>query len=172
MVEAHVLSGVRYQHGVALSAVRRAIDYLEKESGARHPLAEEQFQSDGISLFVDRLGHLVNISAPGQLAIREVLEALLKRVERDEQGLAIRLFPLSRRASAKAPAIEDSPRLVVIDPRVSFGRPVLVGTGVTTSTIAERFDAGESIEDLATDYGRSREEIEEALRCELMRDAA
>ena len=104
--------------------------------------------------------------------MRETLQALLKRVEQDEQGLAIRLFPFSRRASANAPAIEDSPKLVVIDPRVAFGRPVLVGTGVTTSTIAERFDAGESIEDLAADYGRSRGEIEEALRCELMRDAA
>ncbi len=39
-------------------------------------------------------------------------------------------------------------------------------------TVAERFDAGESIEDLAADYDRPREEIEEAIRCELTRDAA
>jgi uncharacterized protein (DUF433 family) len=55
---------------------------------------------------------------------------------------------------------------------VGFGRPVLLGTGVTTLSIAERFDAGESIEDLAADYGRPRGEIEEAIRCELTRDAA
>ena len=114
----------------------------------------------------------MNISAPGQLAMREILHALLRRVERDEHGLAIRLFPFSRRASVTAPPLAESPKLVVIDPRVAFGRPVLVGTGVTTSAIAERFDAGESIEELAADYGRSRQEIEEALRCELMRDAA
>ena len=47
MVEAHVLSGIRYQHGITLSAVRRAVGYLTKQFGSRHPLAEEQFETDG-----------------------------------------------------------------------------------------------------------------------------
>lgn len=171
MVEAHVLSAIRYQHGVALLAVRRAVEYLTREFGSRHPLAEEQFQTDGVSLFVERLG-LLNVSAPGQFAMREILVALLRRVERDERGLAIRLYPFSRRPAATLLALAESPRLVVIDPMVGFGRPVLSGTGVTTLSIAERFDAGESIKDLAADFGRPREEIEEAIRCELTRDAA
>lgn len=86
--------------------------------------------------------------------MREILVALLHRIERDERGLAIRLYPFSRRPAATPPALAESPRLVVIDPLVGFGRPVLSGTGVTTLSIAERFDAGESIEDLAADYGR------------------
>lgn len=171
MVEAHVLSAIRYQHGVSLPAVRRAVEYLTREFGSRHPLAEEQFQTDGVNLFVERLG-LLNVSAPGQFAICEILVALLRRIERDERGLAIRLYPFSRRPAATLPGLAESPRLVVIDPTVGFGRPVLSGTGVTTLSIAERFDAGESIEDLAADYGRPRGEIEEAIRCELTRDAA
>jgi uncharacterized protein (DUF433 family) len=55
----------------------------------------------------------------------------------------------------------------VIDPRIAFGRPVLVGTGIPTAVVAERYKAGESVDDLAGDYGRDRLEIEEALRCEL-----
>ena len=172
MVEAHVLSGIRYQHRVPLGAVRRALEYLARESASPRPLAEEQFQTDGVNLFVERLGHLVNISADGQLAMREILRALLRRIERDERGFAIRLYPFSRRPKLAPPLVDDSPKLVVIDPRVAFGRPVLVGSGVTTSAIAERFDAGESIEALAADYGRPRDEIEEAVRCELIRDAA
>ena len=172
MVEAHVLSGIRYQHRVPLGAVRRALEYLARESASPHPLAEEQFQTDGVNLFVERLGHLVNISADSQLAMREILRALLRRIERDERGFAIRLYPFSRRPKLAPPLVDDSPKLVVIDPRVAFGRPVLVGSGVTTSAIAERFDAGESIEALAADYGRPRDEIEEAVRCELIRDAA
>jgi uncharacterized protein (DUF433 family) len=173
MVEAHVLSAIRYHHRVPLAAVRRAVEYLTSEFDSHHPLAEEQFQTDGVNLFVERLG-LLNVSAPGQFAIPEILRALLKRIDRDNRGLAVRLYPFSRRpgAASGAPALEDSPRVVVIDPRVGFGRPVLRGTGVTTLSIAERFDAGESIEALAEDYGRSRQEIEEALRCELTRDAA
>jgi uncharacterized protein (DUF433 family) len=173
MVEAHVLSAIRYHHRVTLANVRRAVEYMMREFGSRHPLAEEQFQTDGVNLFVERLG-LLNVSAPGQFAMPEILRALLRRIERDERGLAIRLYPLSRRPAllAGTPALDASPRMIVIDPRVAFGRPVLSGTGVTTLSIAERFDAGESIQTLARDYGRPHEEIEEAIRCELTRDAA
>jgi uncharacterized protein (DUF433 family) len=171
MVEAHVLSAIRYHHGVPLPAVRRALEYLTREFDSRHPLAEEQFQTHGVSLFVERLG-LLNVSAPGQFAMPEILRALLRRIDRDERGLAVRLYPFSRRPAASVPALEESPRVVVIDPRVGFGRPIIRGSGVTTLAIAERFDAGESIEALAVDYGRSRQEIEEAIRCELTRDAA
>ena len=62
--------------------------------------------------------------------------------------------------------------MVVIDPDISFGRPVIAGTGITTSIIAERYKAGESIADLGHDYGRPRNEIEEAIRCELPAKAA
>jgi uncharacterized protein (DUF433 family) len=56
---------------------------------------------------------------------------------------------------------------VVIDPEVQFGRPVLVGTGIPTLVIADRCKAGESIAELARDYDRAEEEIQEAIRCEL-----
>ena len=171
MVEAHVLSAIRYHHGVSLAAARRAVEYVTREFGSRHPLAEEQFQTDGVNLFVDRLG-LLNVSAPGQYAMPDILRALLRRIDRDDRGLAVRLYPFSRRPTFQAPALAETPRVVVIDPHVSFGRPVLSGTGVTTQSIAERFDAGESIDALAADYARPHQEIEEALRCELVRDAA
>ena len=54
-----------------------------------------------------------------------------------------------------------------MDPRVQFGRPCLLGTGVPTDVIAERYKAGESIESLVEDYGQAREHIEEAIRYEL-----
>ena len=66
----------------------------------------------------------------------------------------------------------DEPKVIVIDPRLSFGRPVLAGTCIPTAIIAERYKAGESVDDLADDYGRKRLEIEEAIRCELAERAA
>ena len=53
-----------------------------------------------------------------------------------------------------------------------MGERVLVGTGIPTAIVAERYKAGESIDELAEDYGRSRNEIEEAIRCELWLEAA
>jgi uncharacterized protein (DUF433 family) len=160
MIEAHVLAVIRF-HGIALPRVRRAVEWLTKHYGSRHPLAEQPFETDGVNLFVRQLGgHLIDVTAPGQLAMPEMLRAYLRRIERDDQGLAIRLYPFTRPHNAEAP------RLVVIDPFLSFGRPVLVGHGVTTSTIKERWDAGDSFEVLADDYDLTIEEIEEALRCE------
>jgi uncharacterized protein (DUF433 family) len=50
--------------------------------------------------------------------------------------------------------------------------PTLVGTEIPTAVVAERYKAGESIDELAGDYGRSRKEIEEVIRCELWLEAA
>jgi hypothetical protein len=44
--------------------------------------------------------------------------------------------------------------------------------GIATDVIAQRYKAGESIAELADDYDRSQGEIEEAIRCELYREAA
>ncbi len=71
--------------------------------------------------------------------MRALLSAYLKRIERDDAGLAIRLFPFTPRLS------QDSPRLISIDPRVAFGRPVIAGTRIPTVEIAERYKAGDSI---------------------------
>lgn len=93
--------------------------------------------------------------------MREVLEASLKRIERDTAGIPIKLYPFTRSE------VHLAPKLVVIDPTLSFGRPVIAGTGLATEVIAERYKAGESVEDLVRDYGRPKAEIEEAIRCEL-----
>ena len=52
---------------------------------------------------------------------------------------------------------------MVIDPTVSFGRPVVAGSGITTSVLVQRVDAGESIEHLAHDYGIEPRLIEDAI---------
>ncbi len=166
LVEAHVLDAIRRAHGVALWRVRKALEYLKKELASKHPLAEQEFVTDRVDLFVEMFGQLVNISREGQLVIKDLIKAHLKRVERDTSGLPIRLYPFTRERKP------DEPKIIVIDPQISFGRPVLAGTGIATTIIAQRYKAGESIEELAEDYGRSRSEIEEAIRCELWLDAA
>ena len=62
--------------------------------------------------------------------------------------------------------------LIAIDPRVMFGRPVIAGTRIPTSAIAGQFYAADSYDTLIAEYGRSHEEIEEAIRYEEWRAAA
>ena len=167
LVEIHVLDAIRRKHEIPLEKVRTALNYLSKQFPSRHPLADQEFDTDGLNLFIKKFSQLINISQEGQLAIQEVLQAHLHRIERDLKGIPVRLYPFTRKRD-----LQDEPRAVVIDPHVSFGRPVIVGTGIPTAVIAERYKAGESVDDLADDYGRRRLEIEEAIRCELSVEAA
>jgi len=85
----------------------------------------------------------------------------VERLEREGDHIA-RFYPFTR-----AQAGADSPRSVFIDPRFSFGRPVLASIHVATAALAERYWAGESIDHLAEDYDCERLDVEEAIRCEL-----
>lgn len=125
-------------------------------------------ETDGTSLFVRKLGQLVEVSRDGQLAMQAILDAHLKRIERDETGLAIRLYPYTRK---QAVGHADAPKLVSINPRYAFGRAVITGSRVPTADIAGRFWAGDSLDELAAEYGRQTAEISEAIRCEWWRAA-
>ena len=161
LVEAHVLDGLRRQHSISLQKIRTALVFLTKNYPSRHPLADHRFETDGLDLFVEKYGRLINASQDGQLEMKQVIQMYLQRVERDDHGIASRLYPFTRSLP------HESPRLVVIDPRVAFGKPVLAGTSIPTAIITERYKAGDSIEALAGDYNRSSLEILEAIRCEL-----
>ena len=160
LLELHVLGAIRRQHQVDMKHVRAALDFLQREFGTEHPLIDEAMETNGKHLFVRKYGALINASRHGQVAMETVLDAHLKRIERDERGLAVRLFPFTRKGT-------DAPRMIAIDPLVAFGRPVIAGSRIPTSDVADRFKAGESPADLAYDYGRPQEQIEEAIRCEL-----
>ncbi len=53
-------------------------------------------------------------------------------------------------------------------PDYNFGRPVVRGTGVGTAAIAARFRLGETMIMLAKDYNITMQNVEEALRFEMM----
>ncbi len=156
LIEAHVLRALRTDHGVSLRDVRRALTYAERELRIERLLLNRQLLTDGGKLFLDHYGELINLSASGQLAMRRVFEEHLKRVEWGAQ-FPIRLYPFVTGAT------DSSARTIMIDPQVAFGRPVLARVGISTHAIAERLDAGESVDDLAADYGLQRPEIEEAV---------
>jgi len=161
LVEAFVANGLRRKHSVPVQRLRRAVDSLSRLlPDSRHPLAELDLQTFARDVYLDEKGALVNLSRGGQLGVRRLLEDVLERVEKDVTGLAARLYPFTR------PESLASPRVVVIDPRISFGRPVISGTGIPTAVIHERWKAGDSVSALAEDYHRKPEEIEEALRYE------
>jgi uncharacterized protein (DUF433 family) len=175
IAELHVLGALRRYHQIPPMKLRRVIQYLERTLDTPHPLLTERMLTDGVSVFVEQAQALVNASKDGQLAMRQLIEAHLQRIDQDVDGLAIRLFPFVRRSpetASTAAMLLQEPRIISLDPRVRFGRPVIAGTSIPTAEIAERFRAGDTLAALAEEYGRPEAEIEEAIRCELTLDAA
>jgi len=164
-VEAHVLAAMRRRHGVKLPKVRSALDYLRKQFKSSRPLIDETFQTDGLDLFVERYGEMINVSREGQRAMKDLITAYLQRIDRDPLGLPVRLYPFTRDTEAIS-CRKDDPRVIVMNPAVSFGRPTIAGTGIPVSAIFERYRAGDSIAELAEDFRLNIGDIEEAIRCE------
>jgi len=159
LAEAHVLSAFRKDFGIELQNIRDALAFVSDRIGHKRPLIEQQFETDGVALFVKHLGHIVDASAGGQIMMNGI-QAYFKRLDRVDH-VVTRFWPFTREA------IEESPRSVFIDPCISFGRPSLVKCNVPIEEIAGRFKAGDSIQSLADDYGCDPRDIEEGVRCEL-----
>ncbi|MFM6056249.1 MAG: DUF433 domain-containing protein, partial [Sphaerospermopsis kisseleviana] len=129
------------------------------ELGDEHFLAREDFLKAD-SNYPGYLVRLLDASKHGQIAIRETLEIYLTRIEVDEKGIATRLFPFIH------PKQRNDPKVIVIDPNISFGRPVIAGTRIPTGILADRAKAGESADGLAKDFNCDRSLVEIALEYE------
>jgi uncharacterized protein (DUF433 family) len=151
--EAHVLRSLRTRHQVPMSAVRIALDYAAAELNIKRLLLSRELMADAGSLFIERLGQLIDLGRSGQIALKEMFDQHLSRI----QWEPLRLFPVVAARGL------SGPRIVSIDPQVSFGRPFIVGKGVRTATIVERLDAGEEREMVAADYQLEDHEIDEAI---------
>lgn len=164
LIEAHILRVFRTIHHVSLDKVRRALDYISNKFNTNHPLVTKQFSTDGVDLFIEQVEHLINVSRSGQLAMKKVLTDLLTRIEWDNHNLATRLYPFINSINEE--------KTLTIDPHISFGKPTITGTGVPTKIIAELYDAGDSIEDIADDYDCTLIQIEKAILFESQLRAA
>lgn len=163
LVEFHVLVALRRTHRVPMQKIRKALEWAKETFQVEHPLAELDLETDGSEVFVRELGLSINASARGQIALPKVLSQYLHRIERDPKHIPIRFYPLT---------YEASPKIIVMNPAVAYGRPVIEGTRITTLMVFERYSGGESLSDIASDYDLGTVVVEEALRCEIEQRAA
>jgi uncharacterized protein (DUF433 family) len=167
LVEAHVLRIIREIHGVKLDKVRKALDYMSQQLDTTHPLVMKRFQTDGVDLFVDEMDRLINVARCGQLAMRDTLKDLLTRVEWDVNGLATRFFPITELVPNPV-----SDKIIFLDPSIRFGKPVIAGKGVPTDIIAELYNSGDSIDDIADEYDYTPHQVKTAIHFEFQNRAA
>lgn len=152
LVEANVLAALRRERRISMHRVRRAVEAARAFLGVERPLLLD-LQAGLKEVFVERGGELLSLTRSGQVALREILESFLKRVDRDEKGLPLRFRP----------PVGEKTRAdwITLDPRVAFGAPAV--ERVETRVLALRYDAGEELEEIAEDYGLPPHAVREAL---------
>lgn len=158
LVEVAFVAALR-RAGVKLQQIKNAREYLAQHFETEYPFAHKGFKTDGKDLWMslDKLvagqssKKLVKLNSGGQLAWADVVATKFTEFKY-EDDVAVQWHV----AGTKSP--------VLIDPRVSFGAP-MVG-GVATWAIKGRWQAGESLDDIAEDFLLKRAEVSEALKFE------
>lgn len=160
LCELHVLAVIRRHHRINMSTVRKSLACVRRRLEEDRPLIALEFMTNGVDLFIEKASQLINVSQEGPTALRGEFQQALARIDRGARGGPIRLFPYSRISTD----IAQQPKAVAIDPQLAFGRPILLSAGVTTELIRDRFMAGDSVAEMAQDYGVGSPDIDEALR--------
>ncbi len=82
--------------------------------------------------------------------MRKMLETYLRRIDRDDRGMPIQIYPMNTKQLA-------------INPLLSSGQPVVKGTRIMAAVLAARKEAGESYDDLVLEYHLTPTQIEQAV---------
>lgn len=162
LTELFVLKALRRDHNVRLEYIRRALRYAEDTLGISRLLLMDVMRYNK-DVFVKHYGDLVNLSRGGQIALEAVLRRYLDRVDRDDRSTPITLYPIVEGFGDEKP--------VAINPRVSFGKPTIYGTGTNTAVVARRYEAGETVDEIAYDYEIDTRLVEGAISYEYERAA-
>jgi uncharacterized protein (DUF433 family) len=159
LVEGLVLNAFR-RTGLPLQRIRPALDRLDQELGLRHALASERLTADGVEVLYDYgaaldpggIGDLVTVRS-GQRVFAPIVRDCLRRIRYAQDGWADR---------AELPGYAVA--TVVVDAGVAHGRPVLEPTRIPVEDVLHRWVAGDSLAELATDFGLDSVELEDVIR--------
>lgn len=140
--------------GLSLQQLRRAYETAQQIVGEERPFSSARFRTDGKRLYLQIVRgsgepDLIDLLTR-QHNFNTVVEPSLKHLEYDEME-AVRWWPAAGR------------KLVVIDPKRAFGRPLLARAGISTDALADAYALEQSYSRVATDFGISEKEVRAAV---------
>ena len=152
---------------IPLRSIAKTRFYMAQTFNSEFPFAEYRFKTDGYHLLMDLAqvepisltDDLIVADAGGQLGWNAMMEDRLLEFDYDlEYELALQWFAAGRQSQ------------VIIDPRVSYGAPMV--KGIPTWVLKGRWKAGESISDIQEDFNLDEHEIVDGLKFEGVEVAA
>jgi uncharacterized protein (DUF433 family) len=160
LAEGFVVLALR-RAGVSLQHIRKAVAVLERDIGLQHALASQRLFTDGAGVLYDyaigeRDDELLTHVVTQQRVLADVVREYLRLVSYGSDGWPEALIsPTTARP------------VVVVDPERSFGQPIFIRGGVRVEDVLDRWRAGESLVEVAEDFGTPPEDVEDILRAAL-----
>jgi uncharacterized protein (DUF433 family) len=159
LIEIHTVASFQAS-GLSMQRIWPALADLARQVGNEHPLASRYLLTEGAELLFrymrmvrqSELVVLLNVARGGQVVFDEVVDRYLRRVDWALDDYAERLWPAGREEG------------VVVDPRRSFGQPIIARRGVRVEDVVHRVLAGEPRAVVAHDFGPELAEVEAAER--------
>ena len=151
--------------GMTLQRIRKAHDYLAKNFQEDYPFAAFKLTVNGAHILKD-LQEIEGESIPlivadehGQLGWSPMVADRIDQFVW-EFDVAMPWFPRGKSMR------------IMLDPRISFGAPTVADTGISTWTFRERYEAGETIDEIIDDFQVQRADVLLALEFEGIKIAA
>lgn len=156
LIEVRIVDRFR-AHGLSLPYIRKVVEAARLIVGERYPFSSGSFKTDGRRLYQEVVSRtdeprLIEVVG-GQHAFHSIISIGLKDVEFEDGVLALWRPEAGR---------ED----VVLDPRRSFGQPILVESGTSTSIIKLAFERGRGPRETSRDFEISERAVRSALAFE------
>ena len=164
-VEAGLLREYRRTHGVPMAELRAFIDRIRQEFGVSYPLADRRPYVSGKEL-LSEAQDAAGLSADfclvavvrGQYVLTPPADSFYKRVTWEGDT-----------AAAWRPH-DDPHSPVLMRPDSRFGRPSV--KGISTEAIWEHSEAGETVDDIASEFDLADDDVRWALAYEISARAA
>ncbi|MGU7769673.1 DUF433 domain-containing protein [Burkholderia sp. MR1-5-21] len=158
LLELRVVKAFR-NHNVSLRVIRAAIENAKAIFGTAYPFTANRFLTDGQTIFYEALQQHGETELTDLVRRQLVFEHIVRPelyagIEFTADGQAKRWFPLKRSSA------------VVLDPEISFGKPVLAEYGVRTDLVVETYRVEKSKKMAASLYGIPMSAVDAAIRYE------
>jgi uncharacterized protein (DUF433 family) len=156
LVEARIVDALRKSR-IGLPTIRLCIDRAKELLGDEHPFSTRAFKSDGKRIFLDITE---DVSQPRLYDLRDKQQVFRDFVMPSLKGLE---FGDER---AERWWLEPTRKTIVVDPRRSFGQPIINRSGLLTSRVVQEVKAEGSEERVAKLYEIPIGAVRDAIRFE------
>ncbi len=147
------------RHDISMPVIREALRTLSDYLNRDYPLIDPQLCTDGKHIFLKALEEngetAITDLIKRQNVFQDIISPSLKAgIEFDAEGYPVRWQP------------DPEDPSIVIDPRFSFGKPIVLPSHMPTATLTKAVEVEGSVKAVARAYDVTQEEVERAVKFE------